>query len=77
MQRHCAPCFGYVPLLAATKFAHSESMLAISCYAAHRPKHEALQGNLNDTSYDAQTKIFRAQVAPAGSGQAILQVSAL
>jgi hypothetical protein len=56
------------------KFARGEDTLTISGYASHRPKFKALQGKLNDTSYDPQTKIFRAQTAPAGSGEAILQV---
>jgi hypothetical protein len=63
-------------LTMSIKFAHGEDVLTISGYASHRPKLKALQGKLNDTSYDPQTKIFRAQVAPAGSGDAVLQVSA-
>ena len=58
------------------KFAHGENMLAISGCASRRPGLKALQGKLNDTSYDPQSKVFRAQIAPADSGQAILQVSA-
>jgi hypothetical protein len=62
-------------LTVTIKFAQGEDVLAISGYASHRPKLKALQGKLNDTSYDPQTKIFRAQIAPAGSGEAVLQVS--
>ena len=61
-------------LTVTIKFARGEDMLTISGYASDRPKFKALQGKLNDTSYDPQTKIFRAQTAPAGSGEAILQV---
>jgi hypothetical protein len=49
---------------------------AISGYASRHPKLKARQGKLYDTSYDPQTKIFRAQIAPPAPGQAILQVSA-
>jgi hypothetical protein len=58
------------------KFAHGEDLLTISGYASHPPKLKALQGKLNNAAYDPQTKIFRAQVAPAGPGEAVLQVSA-
>ena len=61
-------------LTVTIKFAHGEDVLTISGYAAHLPKFKALQGKLANTAYDPQTKIFRAQVAPAGSGQAILRV---
>jgi hypothetical protein len=61
-------------LTVTIKFARGEDMLTIAGYASDRPKFKALQGKLNDTSYDPQTKIFRAQTAPAGSGEAILQV---
>jgi hypothetical protein len=61
-------------LTATIKFAPAESRLTISGYASHRPKLRALQGKLQDTSYDPQTKIFRAQIMPAGSGEAVLQV---
>jgi hypothetical protein len=64
-------------LTVTIKFPRGEDMLTISGYAPHRPKPKALQGKLNDTSYDPRTKIFRAQIAPAGSGEAILQVSPL
>jgi hypothetical protein len=63
-------------LTATIKFAHGEDMLTISGYASHLPKLKVLQGKLDETSYDAQTKIFRAQIAPASSGEAILQISA-
>jgi hypothetical protein len=68
-------------LTATIEFAQGETILAISGYASHRiashrPRLKALQGKLNDTSYDPQTKIIRAQIAPAASGQAILQVKA-
>jgi len=63
-------------LTVTIKFAHGEDGLTITGYSSHRPKLKALQGKLNDTSYDPQTKLFRAQIAPAPSGQAILQVSA-
>jgi hypothetical protein len=62
-------------LTVTIKFAHGEDLLAISGYASHRTELKALQGKLNDTSYDPHTKIFRAQIAPAGSGEAILRVS--
>ena len=61
-------------LTVTIKFARGEAMLTISGYASHRPKFKALQGKLNDTAYDPQTKIFRAQTTPDGSGDAILQV---
>ena len=63
-------------LTVTVKFARGEDLLTISGYASHLPKLKALQGKLADTAYDPQTKIFRAQVAPAESGQAILQVIA-
>jgi hypothetical protein len=63
-------------LTVTIKFAHGEDVLTISGYASHLPKLKTLQGKLANTAYDPQTKIFRAQVAPAGSGQAILQVTA-
>jgi hypothetical protein len=58
------------------KFAHGEDALTISGYASRRPRLKVRQGKLNSTAYDPQTKIFRAQVAPARSGEAILQASA-
>ncbi len=57
------------------KFARGEDTLTISGYASHLPNLKALQGRLNNTAYDSQTKVFRAQVAPAGSEEAILQIS--
>jgi hypothetical protein len=63
-------------LTVTIKFAHGEDLLTISGYASHLPKLRTLQGKLANTAYDPQTKIFRVQVAPAGSGQAILQVIA-
>jgi len=63
-------------LTTTIKFAHGEDVLTISGYASHLPKLKVVEGKLNSTAYDPQTKIFRAQVAPAGSGEAILQVSA-
>jgi len=63
-------------LTAAIKFAHGEDLLTISGYASHLPKFKALQGKLANAAYDPQTKIFRVQITPAGSGQAILQVVA-
>jgi len=58
------------------KFAHGEDVLTISGYASHLPRLKALQGKLTNPAYDPQTKIFRAPITPAGSGEAILQVSA-
>jgi hypothetical protein len=63
-------------LTVTVKFAHGEDLLTISGYASHLPQFNALQGKLANTAYDPQTKIFRAQVTPAESGQAILQVVA-
>lgn len=63
-------------LTTTIKFAHGEDVLTICGYASHLPKFKALQGKLDDTAHDQHTKIFRAQVAPATSGEAILQVSA-
>jgi hypothetical protein len=63
-------------LTVTIKFAQGEDLLTISGYASHVPTFKALQGKLANTAYDPQTKIFRAQVTPAGSGQAILQVIA-
>jgi hypothetical protein len=63
-------------LTATITFAHGEDVLTISGYASHLPKLKLLQGKLNNTAYDPQTKIFRVQLAPAGSGEAILQISA-
>jgi hypothetical protein len=63
-------------LTATIKFAPGEDMLTIFGYASHKPKLNALQGRLNDTAYDPETKIFRARVGPSNSGEAILQISA-
>ena len=63
-------------LTTTIKFAHGEDVLTISGYASHLPKLKVVEGKLNSTAYDPQTKVFRAQVAPAGSGEAILQISA-
>jgi hypothetical protein len=63
-------------LTTTIKFAHGEDALTVSGYASHPAILKALQGKLNNTTYDPRTKIFRAQVAPARSGQAILRVSA-
>jgi len=63
-------------LTATIKFAAGEDMLTISGYSSRSPKVKAIQGKLNNTAYDPQTKIFRVQVAPSSSGEAILQVSA-
>jgi hypothetical protein len=63
-------------LTATIKFAQGENMLAISGYASHEPKLKALKGKLNKATYDAGTKMFQAQVAPAITGEAVLRVSA-
>jgi hypothetical protein len=63
-------------LTATIKFAAGEDVLTISGYSSRSPKVKAIQGKLNNTAYDPQTKIFRVQVAPSSSGEAILQVSA-
>jgi hypothetical protein len=63
-------------LTVTINFAHGEEMLTISGYASQLPRLKVLQGKLNNTTYDPQTKIFRAQVAPGGPGEAILRVSA-
>jgi hypothetical protein len=62
-------------LTATIKFAQGEAVLTISGYASHPPELKALRGKLVNTTYDPQTKIFRAQVAPAGSAEPILQIS--
>jgi hypothetical protein len=63
-------------LTATIKFAQGEDVLTVSGYASQEPRFKALKGKLNKAAYDPQTKIFRAQVAPAGSGEAILRVTA-
>ena len=63
-------------LTVTINFAHGEEMLTISGYASQLPRLKVLQGKLNNTTYDPQTKIFRARVVPGGPGEAILQVSA-
>ena len=63
-------------LTTTIKFAQGEDVLTISGYASHLPRLKALEGKLTNWAYDPQTKIFRAQITPAGSGEAILQVSA-
>ena len=63
-------------LTTTIKFASGEDMLTILGYASHSPKLKVLKGKLNNTAYDPQTKIFRAQIAPSSPGEAILQVSA-
>jgi hypothetical protein len=62
-------------LTVTIKFAHGEDVLTITGYSSHRPKLKALQGKLNGATYDPQTQIFRAQIAPASSGEAILRIS--
>jgi hypothetical protein len=62
-------------LTATVKFASGEDTLAISGYATRQPRFKALKGKLKNSSYDTQTKMFRAQLAP-DSGEAILKVSA-
>jgi hypothetical protein len=64
------------PLTATIKFAAGEDMLTISGYSSRSPKVKAIQGKLSHTAYDPQARIFRVQVAPSSSGEAILQVSA-
>jgi hypothetical protein len=63
-------------LTVTIKFAHGEDLLTISGYASHPPKLKTLQGQLANSAYDPQTKIFRAQIAPAECGEAVLQVTA-
>jgi hypothetical protein len=63
-------------LMATIKFAPGEDIIAISGYAPGEPKCKALKGKLNKVTYDPQTKLFQAQMAPASSGEAILRVSA-
>ena len=63
-------------LTATIKFAAGEDMLTISGYSSRSPTVKAIQGKLSHTAYDPQAKIFRVQVAPSSSGEAILQVSA-
>ena len=63
-------------LTVTIKFAHGEDLLTISGYAPHPPKLKTLQGQLANWAYDPQTKIFRAQIAPAKCGEAVLQVTA-
>jgi hypothetical protein len=62
-------------LTATIKYAPGEDTLAISGYATRQPRFKGLKGKLNNASYDSQTKMFQAQLAP-DSGEAILRVSA-
>jgi len=63
-------------LTATIKFARGEDVRTISGYASHDPKLQALKGELKNVAYDSETKIFRAQVAQANSGEAVLRISA-
>ena len=63
-------------LTATIEFAHGEDVRTISGYASHSPKLKVLKGDLRNMDYDSRTKIFRAQVAPASSAEAILRVNA-
>jgi hypothetical protein len=63
-------------LTATIHFAPGEDVLTISGYASSRPKIKALKGQLKNTTYERNTDIFQAQVAPDASGQAILRVTA-
>ncbi len=63
-------------LTTTIKFAPGEDMLTILGYASDSPKLKVLKGKLNNSAYDPQTKIFRAQIARSSPGEAILQVSA-
>jgi hypothetical protein len=62
-------------LMVTIKFAHGEDVLTISRFASHPPRLKALQGKLTNPAYDPQNKIFRARITPAGSAEAILQIS--
>jgi len=57
-------------------FAPWETARTISGYASQKPKLRAVKGALKSLAYDAETKIFQAQVTPSASGEAVLQVSA-
>jgi hypothetical protein len=63
-------------LTATVKFAPGEDLLTISGYASNRPKIKALQGKLTHATYEPKTDIFRAELAPDSSGQAVLRVTA-
>ena len=63
-------------LTATFKFAQGEHVRTISGYSADQPKIKALKGELKNVTYDSETKIFRAQVAPASSGEAVLKIRA-
>jgi len=63
-------------LTATFKFAQDEHVRTISGYSADQPKIKALKGELKNVTYDSETKIFRAQVAPASSGEAVLKIRA-
>ena len=57
-------------------FAPGETARTISGYASQKPKLQAVKGALKSVAYDAETKIFQAQVTPSSSGKAVLHVSA-
>jgi hypothetical protein len=63
-------------LTATVKFAPGEDLLTISGYASNRPKIKALQGKLTHATYEPKTDIFRAELTPDSSGQAVLRVTA-
>jgi hypothetical protein len=63
-------------LTATFKFAQGEHVRTISGYSADQPKIKAFKGELKNVTYDSETKIFRVQVAPASSGEAVLKIRA-
>jgi hypothetical protein len=63
-------------LTTTVRFAPGEDVLTISGYASHRPKIKALKGQLRNATYEPETGIFQAQVAPDSSREAILRVTA-
>ncbi len=63
-------------LTASIRFASRKSALTISGYASRRPVVKALSGTLAGVSYDQATHMFNAQVSPAKSREAIVQISA-
>jgi hypothetical protein len=63
-------------LTATINFAPGEDVVAISGYAAHRPKIKALKGKLKSVAYDPKTELFDLQVASAKNRQAVIRVAA-
>lgn len=63
-------------ITATVRFASGEDALAISGYAADRPKVKTREGSSKNFSYDSQTRMWDVSVSPGKSGEAVVRISA-